>query len=42
MTARVTRIMAPGPKLPVLWWCGVCCAATLIVIVPIALLVLPN
>src|ERR1700761_9475696 len=25
MTARVTRIMAPGPKLPVHWWCGVCC-----------------
>jgi Zn-dependent protease with chaperone function len=42
MTARVTRIMAPSPKLPVLWWCGVCCAATLIVVVPIALLVLPN
>ena len=42
MTARVTRIMAPGPKLPVFWWCGVCCAATLIVAVPIALMVLPN
>src|ERR1700744_677088 len=42
MTARVTRIMTPGPKLPAVWWFGVCCAATLIVAVPVALMVLPN
>jgi Zn-dependent protease with chaperone function len=42
MTARVTRIMTPAPRLPGVVRFGVCCAATLIVVVPVALLVLPN
>jgi hypothetical protein len=42
MTARVTRIMAPIPPPPAAVRFGICCAATLIVVVPVALLVLPN
>jgi hypothetical protein len=42
MTARVTRIMTPIPPPPAAVRFGICCAATLIVVVPVALLVLPN
>ena len=42
MAARVTRIMAPVPRVPAVVRFGVCCAATLIVVAPVALLVLPN
>jgi Zn-dependent protease with chaperone function len=42
MAARVTRIMVPAPPLPAAGRLGICCAATLIVVVPVALLVLPN
>jgi Zn-dependent protease with chaperone function len=42
MAARVTRIMAPAPRLPAAARTGICCTATLIVAVPIALLLLPT
>jgi Zn-dependent protease with chaperone function len=42
MTARVTRIMTPNPPPPVAVRFAICCTATLIVVVPIVLLVLPN
>ena len=42
MTARVTRIMTPKPPPPLAVQFAICCAATLIVVVPVALLALPN
>jgi Zn-dependent protease with chaperone function len=40
MAARVTRILAPAPRLPVVTRAGICCSAALLVAVPIVLLVL--
>jgi Zn-dependent protease with chaperone function len=42
MAARVTRIMTPVPPIALAVRVAVVCSATLIVVVPIALLVLPN
>ena len=42
MAARVTRIMAPAPRLPAAARAGICCAATLLVAAPIVLLLLPT
>ena len=42
MTARVTSIMTPIPPPPPAVRLGIWCAATVIVVVPVALLVLPN
>lgn len=42
MAARVTRILAPAPRLPVVARAGICCSAALLVAVPIVLLVLPT
>jgi Zn-dependent protease with chaperone function len=42
MAARVTRIMAPVPRLPAAYRAGICCAAALLVAAPIALLLLPT
>jgi Zn-dependent protease with chaperone function len=42
MAARVTRILAPAPRLPVAVRAGICCSAMLLVVVPVALLVLPT
>ena len=42
MAARVTRIMTPVPPIALAVRVAVVCSATLIVVVPVALLVLPN
>jgi Zn-dependent protease with chaperone function len=42
MAARVTRIMAPVPRLPAAARAGICCVATLLVAAPIVLLLLPT
>jgi hypothetical protein len=42
MAARVTRIMAPVPRLPAAARAGICCASTLLVAAPIVLLLLPT
>ena len=42
MAARVTRIMTPAPPLAHAVRAGIWCAATLIVVVPVAVLLLPN
>ena len=42
MAARVTRIMTPAPPLAYAVRLGIWCAATTIVVVPVALLLLPN
>ena len=42
MAARVTRIMTPAPPLAHAVRVGIWCAATLIVVVPVAVLLLPN
>jgi hypothetical protein len=42
MAARVTRIMTPNPPPPAVVQFAICVAATLIVVIPVALLVLPN
>jgi Zn-dependent protease with chaperone function len=42
MAARVTRIMTPAPPLAHAVRAGIWCAATLIVVVPVAVLLLPS
>jgi bla regulator protein blaR1 len=42
MAARVTRIMTPNPPPPAAVRFAICVAATMIVVIPVALLVLPN
>ena len=42
MAARVTRIMTPAPPIAHAVRAGIWCAATLLVVVPVAVLLLPN